>query len=62
MIKCVAINQLSKSKNESVVVLIVKFKVFSQPDVLRTGAYPFRVVLVRCYALSSLFHAIWQHC
>jgi hypothetical protein len=35
MIKCVAINQLSKSKNKSVVVLIVKFKVFSQPDVSR---------------------------
>ena len=32
MIKCVAINQILKSKNESVVVLIVKFKVFSQPD------------------------------
>jgi hypothetical protein len=35
MRKCVAINQLSKSKNKSVVVLIVKFKVFSQPDVLQ---------------------------
>ena len=35
MIKCVAINQLSKSKNESVFVLIVKFKVFSQPDGLQ---------------------------
>ena len=37
MIKCVAINQLSKSKNESVFVLIVKFKVFSQPDVFGLG-------------------------